>query len=666
MQAEARETGAPIGRAPSLPRPRYFTDVIDAVRRNGPAIAGYTIPFLLVLYLALKGGGYSQIIRGEIGLAVWWLVLLGALVGLLPVARIGTLGWLGLGVLLAFAAWTGFGIGWSESSERSVAELARVITYVGTFALALSVQGRDGLRRTVISVGIALAAVGVLAVASRLHPSWFPVNETAAALASTKGRLDYPVNYWNGLAALMAIGIPLLLCIAAESRLLLVRAFATALLPVMALAAFFTFSRGGAIEIALALVALIVLYPRRLTVLPTATLAGVGSALLIAAANQRDELIDGHTGHVAANQGDEMVAVVLIVCVGVGLLAGALGLASRYGIGPRFSVSRSATIATASIFVVLGLIVSIGAAVPGEISDRWQDFKNPRVETTGSSRFQSSSGNGRYQLWQAALDANASDPLIGIGPGTYEFWWARNGDLSGFVRDAHSLYLETLGELGIIGFVLILLVVLGLVAIGALRSFTTSLRARPWMAAATAGCVAFAAAAAFDWVWELAVVPIAFLLLAAGVLGERGPANEPSTESRRRTLMPRLVLGVLAVLALIGVAIPLAAASSVRASQDDVNNGDLAAALSAANRAAAVEPYASTPSLQQALVLELRGDLDAAAVAARAATREEPTNWRTWLVLSRIEAYRDDPRASLDAYREAKSLNPRSQLFANQ
>ena len=62
-------------------------------------------------------------------------------------------------------------------------------------------------------------------------------------------------------------------------------------------------------------------------------------------------------------------------------------------------------------------------------------------------------------------------------------------------------------------------------------------------------------------------------------------------------------------------------------------------------------------------MLELQGNLDAAATAARAATEDEPTNWRTWLVLSRIETYRGESAAGVVAYREARDLNPRSPLF---
>ena len=55
--------------------------------RLGPSLATSLVPFLLIVYAGLKGGGYDAIIRGEVGIAVWWIVLLGALVGAFPLAR---------------------------------------------------------------------------------------------------------------------------------------------------------------------------------------------------------------------------------------------------------------------------------------------------------------------------------------------------------------------------------------------------------------------------------------------------------------------------------------------------------------------------------------------------------------------------------------------------
>jgi cytochrome c-type biogenesis protein CcmH/NrfG len=77
-----------------------------------------------------------------------------------------------------------------------------------------------------------------------------------------------------------------------------------------------------------------------------------------------------------------------------------------------------------------------------------------------------------------------------------------------------------------------------------------------------------------------------------------------------------------------------------------------------------VLPGSAAPRLQQALVLEEAGDLARAAAAARAATERESTNWRNWLVLSRIEAERGRAAASLRAFRRSESLNPNFSLFS--
>ncbi len=76
--------------------------------------------------------------------------------------------------------------------------------------------------------------------------------------------------------------------------------------------------------------------------------------------------------------------------------------------------------------------------------------------------------------------------------------------------------------------------------------------------------------------------------------------------------------------------LPYKGASDVRASEQDVNRGRLDSALSEARSAADIQPYAATPRLQEALVLERQGKFGQAAAAARLATPKESTNWRTW------------------------------------
>jgi tetratricopeptide (TPR) repeat protein len=92
--------------------------------------------------------------------------------------------------------------------------------------------------------------------------------------------------------------------------------------------------------------------------------------------------------------------------------------------------------------------------------------------------------------------------------------------------------------------------------------------------------------------------------------------------------------------------------------------GQLAAALEDARTAESLQPYAATPHLQRALILEQAGAIDQATAAARAAAAAEPTNWRTWIVLARLQARRERYPEALAAFERAKRLNPRSNLFA--
>jgi O-antigen ligase/polysaccharide polymerase Wzy-like membrane protein len=658
VRAEAGDgpLGSPLAQRWSLPL---------VWERLGPVLAGSVLPFGLVVYLALKGGGYDGIVYGEVGVAVWWIVLLGAAVGVLPRVRVTSVGWIGVALLGAFAAWTALGIGWSESAERSVAEVGRVAMYLGVFALALLAQGRDGLRRTVNALAAAIAVVAGLALLSRLHPSWFPANDTARFLPETRARLNYPLNYWNGLAALIAVGIPLVLVAATRSRRIAAQALAAAALPAMALAGFYTASRGGALEVAIALIVLLALYPRRLQMLPTLGLGAAGSAILIAAATQRDALDSGLLTEAARSQGNEMLAMAIVVCAGVALLQVAIGLVARHEMGPRVAISRWQAASALAATVAVGLTVAIAAGLPGYLSDRWQEFKQPvGVETNTAERFSSASGNGRYQYWQSALDANATDPLKGTGPDTFEYWWAEHGTLGGFIRDTHSLYFQTLAETGIVG----LLFVGGMITFVLFAGTGLALRAGPetrgLLAGATAACAAFAAAGAVDWVWQLPVIPVVFLLLCAAILGPSARSKRSSAQpDERRPIVSRAVLVPLALASLVAIAIPLAATARVRESQQDARASQLAPALDRARDAHSIQPYAATPSLQEALVLELQGQFGPAVAAARSATEAEPTNWRTWLVLSRLEAKRGNARESVNAYREARSLNPRSPLF---
>ena len=210
---------------------------------------------------------------------------------------------------------------------------------------------------------------------------------------------------------------------------------------------------------------------------------------------------------------------------------------------------------------------------------------------------------------------------------------------------------------------LILALVGGIVGTGASRSLRS--RGDPeraaLLAAATASTATFAVAAAVDWSWELTVLPVIFLWLGAGLIGREPEADAaPTASSRDRAGCS----AGLSIAALIIVAVPMLSAKDVARSQDQVAQGELLDALESAQGADDLLPFAATPDLQAALVLEIGGDLPRALEAAQEATEDESTNWRTWLVLSRIQAELGDTEASTEAYRTARSLNPRSSLFS--
>src|SRR6202012_5653518 len=66
----------------------------DGLGGSGRRALTWGLAVLLSVYLALSGGGYDIVVRSEIGLLVWWFILLGALVGLLPRAQVPRAGWI--------------------------------------------------------------------------------------------------------------------------------------------------------------------------------------------------------------------------------------------------------------------------------------------------------------------------------------------------------------------------------------------------------------------------------------------------------------------------------------------------------------------------------------------------------------------------------------------
>src|SRR5439155_26354943 len=116
---------------------------------------------------------------------------------------------------------------------------------LGRCVLGVAAAAEGSARLWLSGLALGLFTVAVLALGSRIAPSLFPEQDLARLLPSVRTRLSYPLNYWNGLAACMAMAIVLLAWLGTHAATRTGRALSVAALPVPALALFLTSSRGG-------------------------------------------------------------------------------------------------------------------------------------------------------------------------------------------------------------------------------------------------------------------------------------------------------------------------------------------------------------------------------------------------------------------------------------
>ena len=151
----------------------------------------------------------------------------------------------------------------------------------------------------------------------------------------------------------------------------------------------------------------------------------------------------------------------------------------------------------------------------------------------------------RVDYWTVALSQWQENSALGSGAGTFALYWLREESPS-VVLDAHSLYVETLAELGPIGLVL-LAVALSVPIVAAVR-----VRDDPLAVGAAAAYAAFLVHAGLDWDWEMPAVTLAGLLCGVGVLvSMRRDSNQIRVGARARGGLAVFAL-VIAALAITG------------------------------------------------------------------------------------------------------------------
>jgi O-antigen ligase len=161
------------------------------------------------------------------------------------------------------------------------------------------------------------------------------------------------------------------------------------------------------------------------------------------------------------------------------------------------------------------LVVAI-VVVPVAIA-KGTSTATPQTGETGA-RF-SSVGSNRYEYWKVALKVAADHPVAGVGTSGFAVEWLRRRPIADAAHDAHSLELETLAELGLVGFAL-LCALLTAVALCARRVHARD----PGLAAGPiAGLALWALHSAIDWDWEMPALTLVAVVLAGTLVARAAP-----------------------------------------------------------------------------------------------------------------------------------------------
>jgi O-antigen ligase len=175
-------------------------------------------------------------------------------------------------------------------------------------------------------------------------------------------------------------------------------------------------------------------------------------------------------------------------------------------------------------------VVAVGVAVVfGALTVQHHELVTDPVQTASTSRLASADSN-RGDFWKVARGAFADEPLRGVGAGGFRVEWLRERPIPYPARDAHSLYLETPAELGVVGLALLVAFLGGIVA--------CAVRARALDPTLAAGPIAVFGAwlvhAGLDWDWEMPGVTLPALVLAAVLVANAERSPQPPVEVPRR------------------------------------------------------------------------------------------------------------------------------------
>jgi hypothetical protein len=589
-----------------------------------------------LLFLAVFFG------QGTSDSRLFWIGVAALLVAAVAVAwrpdSVGGTGGLFLVLVGALVLWQAATIAWSIEPAASWNYANRGLVY---FAFACIGVLLGSVPRGWVAAGLGALTTGVLlvALAAKVVPGIYPDYGRLA-------RLRWPLDYWNELALLAAITVPLGLWLASRRDRPPRARVAGALHVYIALVAVvLTFSRFGIGLAVLAAAASVWLDRDRLdsfaalvAVVPPAVVVAAVALALPGIAN------DGVSHSTRARDG----AIFAVLFIAGGVVAGVLAHVALVR-EPDVALRRRAALGAGAGLVglcVIGFVVLIArAGGPLDfVRVRWHEFSATQSVNTVAHIGSASSGN-RWAWWQQSWDAFTRHPGGGTGAGSFALTStiaARNSLQT--TIEPHNTPLQFLSETGIVGFLLYSGVIASVVA-GVVRGP----RDRATYALAFVAVIGLLHSVVdIDWSFVATQAP---LFVVAGVLVSRPAAVA------RRSVLALAGVGIALVAAVYSLFAPWYANRRFNVGLDAASRVDLVGARSALDDAHRLNPLDVDPIQFLAAIDEQRGDERNAEKLYLLATKREPLNPNTWYELGTFYMRRQRWPDAYDALNRSYSLN---------
>ena len=358
----------------------------------------------------------------------------------------------GMAALALFAAlvvWVGVTMAWSLAADRSWAYLDRSLVYLAFAVLGVYVGTLvDRPARTTAAVLAALlGGVFCWALLGKVFPGLFPDGARVA-------RLRDPVGYWNALALLAAVSLPLALWLAAGRRhAKAFRAGGVLLLYLGEVALVLTYSRAGFVVAALGVCLWLALTCDRFEGLAMLIAGSVPAAVVGAWASTQDSLVEDLQTRAARDRAGAWFALALVLgaaaALGLSHLAVQRGDRLPDAERSRWAIRLGVGIVVAVVAGVLVASVAVGG--PG----KWLDeFRGSSEVVQGSGRLGELSSNNRWTWWKEAWSIFEDNPAGGTGAHTFEI--ARRPIRVGSIvtTEPHNIGVQFLSETGVLGLLL--------------------------------------------------------------------------------------------------------------------------------------------------------------------------------------------------------------------